>query len=260
MKKTNKNSGFIKGLYNYCDHWCERCPFTSRCRNFTLNNEHVNDQESRDMSNKAFWQRLAKNLHQTREILYDTAKQDSFNLASINANKIMTGKPVSDEFVRENICCRMAETYSEMVNVWFNLTGDISDQIKSKTEITPGIGLPYLQSEKSMSLEDALQIIRWYQNQIYMKLMRAVRIGLEEAPKITDDFARDSDGNAKVALVAIDRSIAAWGEIRKHFPQNDDKIIEILLQIGKLARRIEAAFPDARAFIRPGFDKIDLNG
>ena len=26
--------GFIVGVYNYCDSWCDRCPFTSRCRVF----------------------------------------------------------------------------------------------------------------------------------------------------------------------------------------------------------------------------------
>ena len=26
--------GFIVGVYNYCDAWCDRCAFTSRCRLF----------------------------------------------------------------------------------------------------------------------------------------------------------------------------------------------------------------------------------
>jgi hypothetical protein len=26
--------GFIVGIFNYCDRWCERCPLTSRCRVF----------------------------------------------------------------------------------------------------------------------------------------------------------------------------------------------------------------------------------
>ena len=26
--------GFILGIYNYCDSWCETCAFTSRCRLF----------------------------------------------------------------------------------------------------------------------------------------------------------------------------------------------------------------------------------
>lgn len=26
--------GFILGIYNYCDRWCESCAFTSRCGAF----------------------------------------------------------------------------------------------------------------------------------------------------------------------------------------------------------------------------------
>src|SRR4030095_14146420 len=26
--------GFIVGIFNYCDRWCEACAFTSRCRLF----------------------------------------------------------------------------------------------------------------------------------------------------------------------------------------------------------------------------------
>jgi hypothetical protein len=32
--------GFIPGVYNYCDRWCERCPFTGRCRVFADEAEH----------------------------------------------------------------------------------------------------------------------------------------------------------------------------------------------------------------------------
>ena len=28
------SDGFIVGVYNFCDRWCERCPLTSRCRVF----------------------------------------------------------------------------------------------------------------------------------------------------------------------------------------------------------------------------------
>ena len=28
--------GFIPGVFNYCDRWCERCPFSSRCRVYAI--------------------------------------------------------------------------------------------------------------------------------------------------------------------------------------------------------------------------------
>ncbi len=104
-----------------------------------------------------------------------------------------------------------------------------------------------------------VQVIRWYQHQIYIKLMRAIRGKLEEKPETIDAYAKDSDGSAKVALIGIDRSIAAWGEMRNHLPFHDNDILAILSHLNRLCRKVEKVFPAARAFIRPGFDKINLN-
>ena len=102
-------------------------------------------------------------------------------------------------------------------------------------------------------------MVHWYQYQIYVKLMRAVRGDLEERPEILDEFPKDSDGSAKVALIGIDRSIAAWGELQNRTPLHNSDVLGILLHLERLRRKVERVFPDARAFIRPGFDKIDLN-
>ena len=32
---------FIPGIYNYCDRWCERCAFTTRCQCFEPNDKRV---------------------------------------------------------------------------------------------------------------------------------------------------------------------------------------------------------------------------
>lgn len=72
-----------------------------------------------------------------------------------------------------------------------------------------------------------------------------------------NEFPRDSDGSAKVALIAIDRSIAAWGVMRKHFPERENNMLDILVHLDRLRKGVEKTFPNARAFIRPGFDKID---
>ncbi len=31
--KVVSRSGMISGMYNYCDVWCDRCLFTSKCAN-----------------------------------------------------------------------------------------------------------------------------------------------------------------------------------------------------------------------------------
>jgi hypothetical protein len=48
--KLAEDPRFISGIYNYCDRWCERCPFTARCL--------VYAQEQQDSSRKR-WQRAS---------------------------------------------------------------------------------------------------------------------------------------------------------------------------------------------------------
>ncbi len=74
---------------------------------------------------------------------------------------------------------------------------------------------------------------------------------------ILDEFPKDSDGSAKVALIAMDRSIAAWGELHRHFPDAEDDILDLLAHLDRLRRHAEQEFPAARAFVRPGFDDTE---
>src|SRR6266481_3050097 len=48
-----ENSEFISGVYNYCDRWCERCPFTSRCAVYEI--DHQFDTPPSDGTDAAFW-------------------------------------------------------------------------------------------------------------------------------------------------------------------------------------------------------------
>lgn len=94
--------------------------------------------------------------------------------------------------------------------------------------------------------------------------MRAISGLMENEPEVYDElywYARDSDGSAKVALIGIDRSIAAWDIIGSRFPSFcSHEVPAILTHLERLRRRIEKDFPDARGFLRPGFDRIDFNG
>jgi hypothetical protein len=95
--------------------------------------------------------------------------------------------------------------------------------------------------------------VRWYQHQIYVKLMRA--LGRDPvAFEGTADRPSDADGSVKVALLGADRSIAAWGRLRDHLPDEADSIVDLLVLLDRIRRQAEQQFPKARAFVRPGFD------
>ncbi len=107
-------------------------------------------------------------------------------------------------------------------------------------------------------IEEAREVIHWYQYQIAVKLMRALssRSNEVEWPGEADDEAKDSDDSAKVALIAIGRSVSAWRLMQMCLPENADSIIPMILELERLRQRAELRFPKARDFLRPGFDEV----
>ena len=105
-----------------------------------------------------------------------------------------------------------------------------------------------------MDLEETIEVIRWYQYFISAKVIRAVRGQVEEEEEEYDEFPRDSDGSAKIALIAIDRSIGAWAVIRQYITDGVEGVIDVIALLDSMRQAVEKAFPRARSFIRPGFD------
>lgn len=231
------NPDLISGIYNYCDRWCERCPLTSRCLVYATEQEDHNSPETHDLRNEVFWQKLSIVFQETRELIVEWA-----NEAGVNLN----GHSEDDEvhhhrrrqLVDNHPLTRAGKKYANAASDWFRELDQIVD------------------SDNSDRLEDAREVIQWYQYQIAVKTMRALSGRKEE---LEDDFdcaelPKDSNGSAKVALVGIDRSIAAWRLMQLSLPELAGSIVPLILQLERLRIRLEYSFPAARDFIRPGFD------
>jgi len=65
----------------------------------------------------------------------------------------------------------------------------------------------------------------------------------------------DSNGSAKIALIAIDRSIGAWGVVVRYNRFYQDSVLEIVSLLKLLRQAIQETFPGAEAFVRPGLDE-----
>jgi hypothetical protein len=95
---------------------------------------------------------------------------------------------------------------------------------------------------EAAEISDSVEVIRWYQHLIYVKLMRALSNEEPINPQEEDNtYKNDSDGSALVALIAIDRSIGAWGRLQEHFPEKTNSIL-ILLLLDKLRRIVNKYF------------------
>lgn len=83
-----KDPRFISGIYNYCDRWCERCSFTSRCLTYAMAAEENDDPESRDINNEAFWMKLQSIFQQTAEMIREIADEMGIDINSLDSDYI----------------------------------------------------------------------------------------------------------------------------------------------------------------------------
>ncbi|MCI0697940.1 hypothetical protein L0337_38810 [candidate division KSB1 bacterium] len=258
LLKLAKDPRFIPGIYNYCDRWCERCPFTSRCLVYAQEQQDKNDPAANDITNEAFWKKLGAIFEQTKEMLYEAAKERGIDLDAIDYAEAEKQERQLDEEIENHELARAASAYADMVDEWFETEKHIFSEKQEELNTMLQLEIGGRQPQKvAASIGDAFEVIQWYQHQIYVKLKRAL---LPDEFELLDDdgkpFPKDSDGSAKVALIAMDRSIAAWGTLREHFPEKTDGILDLLVHLDRLRRKTEQYFPDARSFVRPGFDTI----
>ncbi len=243
--------GMIPGIYNYCDQWCERCPFTQNCANYIIIEKHFSGEKERDINNKLFWEKLHKLFNLTLEILKESAEKEGIDPESLILSSDDT---ISDDISNfESVI--QSEMYIHLVEDWFDSNKVLFENFIMEFEETRKLDLPSSHSADQLNnIRDMIEVIKWYQSQINMKLNRAASSKQEDD---MDDYSpKDSDGSAKVALIGIDRSISAWGTFLSTFPEREDEILNILVHLERLRRKTESEFPMARKFIRPGFDNI----
>ncbi len=236
----------IPGIHIYCDRWCGRCAYTSRCLQFRLEaseRESSGALQNFDALNSQFWQEMGEALVQVMRFIRDIAASGGLEAGDLQRETLFSAPPATlQRDAREHPCAIAALHYAGMVNEWFAATDKLPDAEES------------LLTHPPLFLEESIQVIRHYHYFIYPKIVRAVegRLGGEAASN--RDLCDDASGTAKVALIAIDRSLAAWSLLYKEYPEQEDSTLSILLHLDRLRRSVEVVFPDARSFIRPGFD------
>ena len=239
----------IPGIFNYCDRWCERCALTSRCLSYLMAEEHFGpDTEACDLTNEIFWQNLADMFKLTIEMIRETAEEMGVDLDAIADGPETGSREPDDEGTVTHVVEHLAKSYAGRADDWFE-TGCRS--LEDRMNNPPLQLADYNEQQQAVDAADALAIIRWYQHQIYVKIRRALNSFAER-----DDGPNDADGSAKVALIGIDRSISAWGVLLKLFPESSEGVLPLVTMLENLRKRLEAEFPQARDFMRPGFDSV----
>lgn len=249
----------ISGIYNYCDRWCERCPLTARCLNFKMGQARAVERgrpAPDDLKNQEFWDELAETFALTLHMVRREAKKMGVDL---DDPKVMEAAR-QEERARCRRAAREGSQLHRIATTYWKAARKLLERLPAElraaqealdTQARLGAGNPHGTAE---GIRDALEVVQWYLFFIDVKLSRAVVGRVDEAIEGDDGFPSDADGSAKVALVAMDRSIGAWARLREQLGGEADPILDLLVLLEKLRRATEQEFPRARDFKRPGFD------
>jgi hypothetical protein len=220
----------------YCDRWCERCAFTTRCSAYAVHAALAmcdgdfaaavelavgvppdNERPRR----QRFEEQLAE-YHPTERELAEVGREIDQGEERIDESPLTTDALVA----------------STLTVQW------LSAHRKS------------LEDHDDDRVRDAFEIASWDCHLIAAKLHRALsgHDAAEHGASTEDDpIQNDWNGSAKVALISLDRSIVAWKKIAATTEDADAAAIAQHLQA--LHVDVERAFPNARRFVRPGFDE-----
>ena len=252
----------IPAIYNYCDRWCEKCPFTGRCAVYRAEQSRTGD--SKEISNQAYWDNISSNLKKSLDLLHKTAEKfgvDLNNISREEEDEIVRQEEKKRRTIREHKLIRLSRKYGlevkalmDDVEFWSTAASGLIAQLNKRMNA----GDPA--STESEKIGEYREIIGWYSFFISIKFSRALDSKLdisdpEEADAVQDPelLSRDENGTAKIALIAIDRSIGAWVGLLELIP-DEDRILPLLAMLEKIKNLGKLEFPDAEKFVRPGFD------
>lgn len=232
-------SQYIEFISAYCDRWCERCAFTDRCSAYAV--ETAMSMCEGDISAAI---ELAVG---SPPPLNETEREEREEMLDSIVNCQPTRQELADfardrEEQRERIDALPLATASEVTSLL------VRRWLMDHREAT--------QRNAEPALADALAVASWDSHFIHVKLHRAMK-GRDDAQHdrgLDDDpVQNDWNGSAKVALISIDRSIEAW-DVIAHATRDADAA-QVAQALERLRRDVEQVFPNARKFVRPGFDR-----
>jgi hypothetical protein len=250
---------FVSGIYNYCDAWCDRCPFTERCINFAMGERMKEEAERRrsDADNAAFWDRLdAKSQEPAEPADSSPEAEEDEEWDEAEFQEYCAREERKHKEAQSRPCARAAWRYTNMVDAWWKAhEAELEAALKPLSAEPPAGPAAPDPAEDAIQLQDATEVIGWYQHQMWVKLMRALHED-DDIKELAEelDFPKDSDGSAKVALIGMDRSLAAWADVARLLPAWAESVQPMFDLLVRLRHLVEGEFPDARAFVRAGFD------
>ena len=228
----------IPGIYNYCDRRCERCRFTARCLQFR---ENRHEEAIGRTANLSVGQAVARSLERSLDILRIIGRRIGLDL---------TGDQETGGSSPERAGLKDDEEGDAAADP---LVVGARDYATTTWPILRALR-PVLDVRGEAGLLEALDTLEWSSTSISAKIFRAIWTTAEERLE-GDEVQNDANGSVKVARLMIDEARRAWRTLMEPGQATADGVPARLVRLlDELDAGLEARFPRAMDFVRPGFD------
>jgi hypothetical protein len=228
-----QQEGFIDSIFNYCDRWCEKCHLTSKCRNFAMSK----DEPSSD--SPEVWEYIENTFKATMLMIQEKMQELGIDPSEIDEVDLSKKHDAHDHPLYKNVHALSLEMHKWLSR---NKPRELTDNaLKAK-----------MSRENNKRLDESLDIIYFYNFFISAKIYRAL---LDHSKYQLDEIQNDSNGSAKIAVIAMDRLSGAWSVLMENMMHQEDEILEFLIKLAEVRKKTLLRFPNALNFIRPGFDQ-----
>ena len=216
----------------YCDRWCERCAFTMRCSAFAVEAAVAMCDDPREAVELAVGTAACVDgtsaapplFPEFANIEMSAEDEREYDLRHAEHERRVEAHPIS----------QLAHAVMMLAHDW------LAERLEA------------VESAGDDVLREAIEVARHDAVLITAKLHRALS-GVDNRDADDHPVQNDWNGSAKVALVCIERSEAAWCLIAQ--VTGDRAPAAVAGALLDLRRQVEETFPDARQFVRPGFDQ-----
>lgn len=226
----------IPSIHKYCNRWCDRCSFRTRCGFYLAKH----DEKGEIDWSEGLEERSASISHPFQALDLDQAKALEQKLkAREKAGPFNIDKEP------------LILLYQKWEAKYHNLQKDLqTSKHYQKLEDSA-----FLKDEFEMKLDNAVQVLDHYHDFIGPKLMRALG-GKHDELNLNSSNQSDWNGTAKVAAYAIKHLRLALEDLFELRIALQTDLAEFLGDTNRLLRTLSFEFPDLEKFIRPGFDSL----
>ncbi len=228
----------IDFISSYCDRWCERCSYTSRCSAYACEIAIAMCGDAVEGLELAVGEPQPVDGEADHAGSMPAAQFLNVEMSADERAEFDRREVARDARLAEEPLAAMAMAYTMLSRQWLNERRDA------------------LRATEDPVLAEALAIVAHDAAFVSAKLHRALD-GRDRHRQGEDQdehpVQNDWNGSAKVALISLERSDIAWRTI---VHATADKMAETLAaSVGDLRRLALNGFPRAMSFVRPGFDE-----